>query len=64
MLVSILGNDRLRDCHPFLDLPMVSTDQSHLLVSPGEDIDLSCNVDGQAFPDIRWFRGTEPVLTL
>ena len=64
MLVSILGNDRIRDSDPFVDLPMVSTDQPHLLVSPGEDIDLSCNVEGQAFPNIRWFRGTEPVPTL
>jgi hypothetical protein len=40
---------------------MVSTDDSNLLVSPGDNIDLICRVAGQTFPDIRWFKGNEPV---
>ncbi|CAF0772843.1 unnamed protein product [Rotaria sordida] len=45
----------------YVEPPIVSTENSHILVSPGHDIDLKCNVIGEAYPDIRWFRGNEPV---
>ncbi len=45
----------------FLDPPTVSTDNSHVFVEPGSNVDLTCSVMGQTFPDIRWFKGNEPV---
>ncbi|CAF2494795.1 unnamed protein product [Rotaria sp. Silwood2] len=39
----------------------VSTENSHILVSPGHDVDLKCSVVGETYPDIRWFRENEPV---
>ena len=45
----------------FTEPPVVSTDNTHVLVSPGDNIDLTCTVTGQKFPDIRWFKGNELV---
>jgi hypothetical protein len=45
----------------FTEPPIVSTDNAHVLVSPGDNVDLTCRVTGETFPDIRWFRGNEPV---
>ncbi len=45
----------------FIEPPVVSTDKSHVLVSPGGNVDLKCNVIGQTYPDIRWFKGSELV---
>ena len=41
--------------------PNVSTENNHVFISPGQDVDLTCTVAGQLYPDIRWFRGTELV---
>jgi hypothetical protein len=41
--------------------PVVSTDNTHIFISPGDNVDLTCNVTGQTFPDIRWFKGNELV---
>jgi hypothetical protein len=45
----------------FIEPPIVSTDNTHVLVSPGDNIDLICRVTGETFPDIHWFKGNEPV---
>lgn len=44
-----------------IEPPDVSTDYSHILVAPGDHIDLRCRVSGEIFPNIRWFKGNEPV---
>ena len=44
-----------------IEPPIVSTNTSHILVSPGDNIDLICDVAGQTFPDISWFKGNELV---
>ena len=64
MLVSIIHADQIWNFDLSIDLPMVSTNHSNLLVSPGDDIDLTCTVEGQVSPDIRWFKGTQPVLAV
>jgi hypothetical protein len=45
----------------FPEPPVVSTDNSYAFISPGDNVDLTCSVAGQTFPDIRWFKGNEPV---
>jgi len=45
----------------FPESPIVSTDNSHVFISPGDNVDLKCSVIGETFPDIRWFKGTELV---
>ncbi len=45
----------------FSEAPIVTTDKSHVLVSPGDDVNLTCHVISERFPDIRWFKGNEPV---
>ncbi|UJR25150.1 hypothetical protein I4U23_006509 [Adineta vaga] len=45
----------------YADPPMVSTNNSHILISPGENVDLICSVPGETFPDIRWFKANELV---
>ncbi len=47
--------------HILTEPPVVSTDTSHVLVSPGDNIDLTCSVTGQTYPDIVWFKGNELV---
>lgn len=32
-----------------------------MFISPGDNVDLTCHVAGQRFPDIRWFKGNELV---
>ncbi|CAF0852080.1 unnamed protein product [Adineta ricciae] len=45
----------------YAEPPMVSTDNSHILISPGDNVDLICNVPGETFPDVRWFKSNELV---
>lgn len=45
----------------FLEPPLVSAENSRMLVSPGDDIDLKCDVAGETYPDIRWFKENELV---
>jgi hypothetical protein len=45
----------------FTEPPSVSTNNSHILVSPGDNIDLPCSVTGETYPDIRWFKENELV---
>ncbi len=45
----------------FSEPPIISTDNSHVFISPGDNVDLKCSVIGETFPDIRWFKETELV---
>ncbi|CAF0756370.1 unnamed protein product [Rotaria sp. Silwood1] len=45
----------------YAEPPTVTTESSHILVSPGHDVDLKCSVIGEAYPDIRWFKENELV---
>ncbi|CAF2244305.1 unnamed protein product [Rotaria magnacalcarata] len=46
----------------YAEPPLVSTENSYILVSPGQDVDLKCNVISETYPDIRWFKGNELVI--
>ena len=45
----------------FIEPPIISTDHSHLFALPGDNIDLTCRVTGEIFPDIRWYKDNELV---
>lgn len=48
----------------FLDLPIVSIDRFHQLVSPGDDVNLTCNVTSDVLPDIKWFKDDKLVSSI
>lgn len=45
----------------FIERPVVSVEQSHILISPGDDVFLTCNVLGETYPDIRWLKDNQLV---
>jgi hypothetical protein len=47
-----------------LERPRISTNASHIFISPGNNIELICYVIDQAFPNIRWFKDNQPVKRL
>jgi len=51
----------VRFIYLFTEPPSVSTNNSHILVSPGDNVDLPCSVTGETYPDIRWFKENELV---